>query len=330
MPSSTSSSEARPRGPFALLRRAAAFGAFVLAALVLVALVGEPGTRVDYFGAMAAKHRRLAALGSPKAVLIGGSNVALGLDSRLLEEALCKPVVNLSMHASLGFNFMVEEVAERLGPGDVVIAAPEQGLYARRDVIDDVLYQAADRYPAALRSMPWHHRPKVVAGVLAMRLRSSYRAWLGLAWPVNEPMYRADGFDARGDLVGHLAAPPATAPEIKPLRLSERLPSRAFLRAAGRLEAAARRAGATVIYTWPVIAEGARNAALDSAIAELMRRRGHPLLGEPTAFQLPDTAFLDTQYHPKAWGRGERTRRLIALLCRAGLCCDRRRPDAGD
>lgn len=270
----------------------------------------------NQLSAMRAKHERLAELPSPKVMVIGGSNAALGIDSRMLEEALGRPVVNMAMHAGLGFRFMVEELADALGPGDLVIAAPEQGLCAQRDVFYDVYYQAVNRCPQALRCIAWRHRPKTISGVLAMRLRASYRAWAGLAWPVQERVYRADGFDARGDLVGHQSDPPDTMPQITPLIVIEELPSAAFRRSLTRLTEAARKADAEVLCTWPVLAEGARNAVLDSAVAKAMRDLGHPLLGEATEFQLPDTAFLDTPYHTKAWGRAERTRRLITRLCR--------------
>ena len=98
-------------------------GLFALPWLLLMLAAYQWGphiSTIDYLGGVRAKQERLASLGSPKVVLVGGSNVTFGLDSPLLEEALCRPVVNMTIHASLGFRFMVEQLDGGLGKGDLV------------------------------------------------------------------------------------------------------------------------------------------------------------------------------------------------------------------
>ena len=97
----------------ALTRFAITFIGFVcLIALILaiIASMSPHATRVDYYDGMHAKHERLHALVSPKVVIIGGSSATFGIDSDMLEKALCRPVVNMSIHAALGFGFMVREI----------------------------------------------------------------------------------------------------------------------------------------------------------------------------------------------------------------------------
>ena len=71
---------------------------------------------------------RLKALNdSNKIVIIGGSNGAFGINSRLLHEAFNLPVVNTCTHASIGLRMQFETYKDMLREGDIVILTPEYG-----------------------------------------------------------------------------------------------------------------------------------------------------------------------------------------------------------
>lgn len=71
------------------------------------------------------KHHRLDSLASPKIVFVGGSNLAFGLNSQLIEDSLKLPVVNMGLHAGFGLKYMLSEVGSRINKGDIVIVTPE-------------------------------------------------------------------------------------------------------------------------------------------------------------------------------------------------------------
>jgi hypothetical protein len=101
---------------------------FCLAAIVasivgsIVLLVPDEN---DYSQASVLKHERLAQLPSPKIVLVGGSNLAFGVDSQQIEQALDCQVVNMGMNGWLGIRFMLEEVRGTLKAGDTVVLSFE-------------------------------------------------------------------------------------------------------------------------------------------------------------------------------------------------------------
>src|SRR5688572_19607287 len=64
----------------------------------------------DYHRASVTKHQRLSALPSPKIVLAGGSNLAFGIDSQMIEKATGRKVVNMGMDGYLGARFLLAEV----------------------------------------------------------------------------------------------------------------------------------------------------------------------------------------------------------------------------
>lgn len=325
MSSSTSGSEWRG-GPWALLLRSAAFGLVVMLAGLLVATFGPHIASNDYLAALQAKHLRLHGLGSPKVVLVGGSNLAFGIDSEVLERSLCRPTVNMGVHAGLGFRYMVDEVKKELGPGDVVIVALEYTHYAQAERTDDIMYLMVDRYPAALRFVPLFQRPKVVLATLVMRLRTAWRTFRGTAYePPLNPTYRAEGFDERGDMVGHLQLPrPDTLIPGNNLPIDPRVVDAFFSHATDLLNHA-QTARATVLFTWPSLVPEGDDPAHVERIAQQLEKRGLPTLGRPADYFFHESLRYDTRYHLHGHGRDERTRFMVRDVCAEypDLCCGR-------
>src|SRR5262245_56977492 len=98
----------------AFVRRVLAFTGLLVLLLALNMRLGARLVKNDYMAAMIDKSERLAHLASPRIVVIGGSNSAFGLDGEELEKAFHRPVVNMSMHGGLGFEFMVNSSIDLL------------------------------------------------------------------------------------------------------------------------------------------------------------------------------------------------------------------------
>lgn len=80
-----------------------------------------------YLGEMKYKVERLKQTKGQKIVIIGGSSVAFGIDSALIEEYLPSyTVINFGMYAALGTKFMLDIAEHHINEGDIVILSPEQ------------------------------------------------------------------------------------------------------------------------------------------------------------------------------------------------------------
>lgn len=97
--------------------------AAVMVSMIAIVILVPDGS--DYAETTSLKHRRLAQAGSPKIVLVGGSNQAYGTDSKMIERATGCPVVNMGMNGFLGVRYMLEEVRPYLHPSDIVVVAFE-------------------------------------------------------------------------------------------------------------------------------------------------------------------------------------------------------------
>ncbi len=78
-----------------------------------------------FVAALNDKVELLANTDEEKIAVIGGSSVAFGLDSELLEEYTEKKVVNFGLYSTLGSKVMLDLSREHMNEGDTVIFAPE-------------------------------------------------------------------------------------------------------------------------------------------------------------------------------------------------------------
>lgn len=291
----------------------------------MVALFGPRATRIDYMGAMVAKHARLHALGSPKVVVIGGSNATFGIDSEVLEKALCKPVVNMSLHAGLGFRFMAEEIRGTLGKGDLVIASLEHMAFHQPEQYRDIHMITVDRFPQAMQFIPWYRRPSVTLGILVLRTQAAWKVLSG-QWKDDspDPVYRADGFTERGDIISHHGLPMRPIGRIQASTYFMPYIVPEFWDLAGQIRDETKRAGAQLVFSWPVNARSSYRQEFHEAMGAGLLAHGYTIVGEPDDYAFPDTAFYDTHQHLRAHGRQVRTALMVRDLCASELvkCCD--------
>lgn len=98
--------------------------------LVSFAFGLSPQYDESFYGGMAIKYDRLKNISERKVVIIGGSSLAFGLRSDLLEQELGMPVVNFGLYANLGTKYMLDVAKDFIGKDDIVIIAPEQNSQA--------------------------------------------------------------------------------------------------------------------------------------------------------------------------------------------------------
>lgn len=96
----------------------------VLSAMLLtgIFIIGCQNEKEDnYDASLIDKVERLKSINVPKMILVGNSNLAFGMDSEMLENAINMPVVNLGLHGGLG-NAFHENIAKlNVNSGDIII-----------------------------------------------------------------------------------------------------------------------------------------------------------------------------------------------------------------
>jgi hypothetical protein len=323
--STRSSTSASDRGPAALLLRTSLFAGMVMAALAACVQWGPPAAPSDYMRATVVKHNRLRSIGSPKVVLVGGSNLTYGVDSERMEKAFCKPVANMGLTALLGFRFATNEVVDALGKGDVVIIALENSMFTQPDRYADALATVIDYRPASMHYIPWQRRPRLWAGLGVLHAQSLYERMKELYRSGGlPPVYRKRVFNVQGDMVNQLTEPAPEIPSPDPAEYDTVFVAEAFWPIAEDFVEQARERGAQVIFSWTSVAQRVHDPAETADVEAALRAHGLTVAGHPADYVFPDSLFFDSWYHLHAHGRQLRTERMITDVCTvlAGDCCE--------
>lgn len=103
--------------------------------LLLFFYLVMPQYEGTYNAALLDKMERLQSISEPKIVLIGNSNLAFGIDSKMIEEATGMPVVNMGLHGGLGNSFHEQMAKVNVTKGDIYIVCHTE--YADINTIPD-------------------------------------------------------------------------------------------------------------------------------------------------------------------------------------------------
>ncbi|MFZ1689184.1 MAG: hypothetical protein WAU70_17305 [Flavobacteriales bacterium] len=298
----------------AFLVRLLLFGSVLGSVLAVVAVTGPLLGYIDYMGAIRSKHQRLASTPSPRLVIIGGSNAAFGINSTELEQAVGMPVVNMALHGSLGYRFMVNEVIDDLREGDVLLVVPEHSQFQTPEKTQDVLYSALELYPPAWRYVPVASCVQVALTYSVKKLQAAVDVVVDPDIPKPEPVYRADGFDERGDLLLHLNRVSFGTKYAKPMEVDRIDVPWLFWAITDRLTNRADRQHFKVLFAWPSQARSTAKASIDAGLVEDLKAHDIAIVGQPEEHVYDDSLFYDTKYHLGGVGRELRTQRLITDL----------------
>jgi len=172
---------------------------FAAVASVIFFLPAQFGN--TFLGALKIKTDRIASIEEPKIVIIGGSSVPFGVDSKQMEEMLGMPVVNFGLYATLGTKLMLDLSREYINEGDIIVLAPETDAQTYSLFFNsEAAWQAADGDLSLL--------PKIAKDNLGAMLGG---AWRYAAQKVKyyssgsvldpDGVYNVKSFDEYGDIV---------------------------------------------------------------------------------------------------------------------------------
>lgn len=291
----------------------------LLLALPLTFLAGAfalPGQYGETFpGELPVKVELLRDASGKRLILVGGSAVAFGVDSALVEEQLPEyTVVNFGLYAALGTRIMLDLVLPELRQGDIVILSPEQDpqpLSLRFGA--QSYWQAADGRPGLLLDAPRDLWP-ALASELPYFSMGKWKNLLTGQLPRPSGVYRRACFNSHGDLDDPLCARNIMAGGFDPgtpVRFDQAVVSPEFIEYCNAFAAAAQEKGALVWYRFPPMNAAAVQGDADAYAQWLWDRLDFPLVGDPSSCVLEPGWFYDTNFHLNSAGKVVNTRQLV-------------------
>ncbi len=297
---------------------------FTLTGIVLATQVvlwcALPLDQEHYFATIQDKHQRLAQIPSPKVVLVGGSNLACGVDTKQLQTALSRPVVNMGLHADIGLAYMLAEIENRLHAGDLVVLVPEYeqffgALYGNMSLIKVVsydpqgwLYIHSWRQWSVFLMQGWNY--------IQGKLKYNLEEWFHVPRDRNYEIYHRTSFDEYGDMISHLDLPHVSLQSVVLKTIEpEKYDDRA-IKTINRFYQRCQARGIRVCFLHPCYYDQMLNknsAALIKLQGEL-KNLAAPILSFPEEYGFAEEYFYDTEYHLNRQGRAIRTEQMIRDL----------------
>ncbi len=280
----------------------------------------------NYWGASIDKHERLESSPSPRLILLGGSGVALGIDSRVLEEMTGYNPVNMSLAAGLGPEFMLREVVEDIRAGDVVVVTLSYEALLLNTTNRCVLGLLHSN-PSGIRYISDRWRIVVMyLSDIVSELRGAPRsAWemltgaLGLRTPTPvELRWRRSSFNEYGDVIWERVHSPELVEAYH--RFPERragYPDR-VISLLNEFQVICRSRGAVAVWSYPAIPDSTyllNRTVIDMLHLQLLAEFSLDIINDPSEMTLPFSLFSDTHYHLTLAGARERS----GILARAFL-----------
>ncbi len=154
-----------------------------------------------FLGELKYKTDLLEETAGKRIIVIGGSGVAFGQDSRLMEEQLPDySVVNFGMYAALGSTVMLELAKDALREGDIVIFSPEQNEQTLSMYFgSEAMWQAADGRFSLLHKLSYSELSQMV-GTLPYFTAEKFRFFSQKLTIEPKGLYRKAAFNVYGDI----------------------------------------------------------------------------------------------------------------------------------
>lgn len=272
----------------------------------------------NYLNEFPVKKQLIRDTPSPKVVVIGGSNVAFGIDSKTLSDSLGMPVVNAGLHAGLGLRYILDANTPYLRKGDILVIMPEYSHF-----FDTGAWGSS----GAMAEAPLFATKNELLSFNLQQLsiiaryfcHKNVQIFVNAIRPsADSPTYQylKSGFDARGDEISHRVKQSGidmthhhSVPSFTALNeeyLSE------FISDVREM----RQRGIRVILLPPAILDSslAADRPMIDSIAQRLQAAGIPYQASLDTFAYTVKYLYDTNYHLNAEGTKVNTRNVLNVL----------------
>lgn len=256
---------------------------------------------------MKIKFDRLYSEQNKKIVVIGGSSVAFGVRSDIMEQQLGLPVINFGLYANLGTKYMLDVAKDAIKPGDTVIIAPEQNSQALSLYFNgEAVWYSADGCYEILKKVPFSDG-KLLFGSFFKFVSGKFGYYTSGKKPNPDGVYNAASFNAYGDIVydrqyntmtdGYDAATPVSfETDIIDDEFIDYIND--YKRDLGKI-------GASVYFGFSPMNAAATvsdDAAAQAYYNHLTAKLDFPIIGNPVSHALDSDWFYDSNFHLNSAG----------------------------
>ena len=270
--------------------------AYILPAILAFSLPSNPN---GYYKGYELKYNRLDTMKSPRLLVFGGSEVAMSINSRLLQDSLKMNVANLGLHAGLGIDLNLNDALKYSRKGDVVLFSFSSFLGSGQGGSDafSVPY-LVDYFPSKFFELSYPNKACAVCGIFPLlkgKINYLKSKWSGK----DTQFYTLKSIDEYGDIIKPQREPYVYPGKGKVDSTDYVTQNTSYLTSvADRLNALKKRG--CIVYIIPSVRHQLRYQSDRLAIgrlAEFMKERGIEQLFDAKESAVPNELLYDNPYH---------------------------------
>ena len=264
----------------------------------------------------------IASTPQPRIILIGGSTVAFGTDSKRIMDSLHCHVVNFGLNKGVGIRYLLDDCLQYVRKGDVIVLQIEYDNFFNggngnvRDLTQ--LMIATDwRNATRLNAQQWSNVLQGVPAAVIGHINRLLKYPIRKSWdkPSNGNVFFKDGFNEYGDEVNHLAFKGVGARATG--RREEREVDTDFLQWFKDIVLQYEAAGAKVLMIPPVDVETCFREGYSDKLEPALKSIGRWYVVPPASMVLNDSCSYDGGGHVTKEGVRQNTGHLIEILRQA-------------
>ncbi|MBO7184952.1 MAG: hypothetical protein J6V34_04025 [Oscillospiraceae bacterium] len=291
----------------------------LLPATVLAAEAALPSYyQESYYAELSSLYQNLKDVKGPKIVVVGGSNVAFGLNAELLEQTLREKgfdytVCPFGLYAAVGTSAMLDLSRDALNEGDIVVLAMEPTSETMSSYFGaTAFWKCAEDDPEMFWGVS-RDKQNALLGNYIPYLQERYEIHTSGMVPVVEGVYAKASFNERGDMIferlgNTMALGYDTA---APVDLGAVQISPDFAKQVNDYCAAAQKAGAQVCFSFSPVNRAALVSTDEADVQAFFQHCNTtfdcPVISDPNAYILDSGWFYDTNFHLNSDGALLRT-----------------------
>jgi hypothetical protein len=275
--------------------------------------------QTSILGALHDKHKLLDATKDSKIMVLGGSNISFGLDSKVIENQLNIPVINMGNHAGIGLEYIVNDIKPFVKKGDLIVLIPEyehfytDDFYGEMELVQTV-FEIEPQSKKLLNTKQWMHLLKYLPTYSAKKLKNYASSLFNKETELID-IYHRKSFNTYGDAYLHWTLPNQNYIHAPLLKGDEKVNEEviSFLK---EFKFYTEKQGARLFIFPPVIDETSFNNKMDiiTKIAKELKNNDIAFECEPRSFCYNDSLFFNSYYHLNKIGVDKRTQQLLKDL----------------
>ena len=268
----------------------------------------------EYMAAIEKKYQWLHSIEEPKIILVGGSNLAFGIDSKELENILEMPVVNLGLHAGLKQHYMLEMAKAGVKADDIVIVGFEyETFYDKKSnalcVLETLEY--GKQYYAYVEKANWFELVFTYFPTLGLEKLRRYAGDQEIQY---YSVYAESSFNQLGD-ISYLREKNVQGETLPDVAINSTLVDESIINNLNEFISYVKEQGAQIYFTWPSCDEKiivSSQNEIDSFAVFLEEQVNATFISDINEYILSNELFFDTAYHLNDKGVDIRTEKLAA------------------